>query len=180
MKKKKIIIAIITLIIILIIGYLIFKNVSIEKIGDNAEDYQDYTPEEEISDEQLRQTKLVLYFANAETGELETEIKIVDANTLLENPYKEMVSLLIKGPQSSNLKKLIPEGTNLHDVKLEGSCVVINLSNEFLNFENEDIKLKTINSIVNTLTNLKEVDSIKFLINGEENEALSETYVKSK
>ena len=180
MKKKKIIIAIITLIIILIIGYLIFKNVSIEKIGDNAEDYQDYTPEEEISEEQLRQTKLVLYFANAETGELETEIKIVDANTLLENPYKEMVSLLMKGPQSSNLKKLIPEGTNLHDVKLEGSCVVINVSNEFLNFENEDIKLKTINSIVNTLTNLKEVDSVKFLINGEESEQLAETYVKSK
>lgn len=179
-KKKKILIAIITLIIILIIGYLIFKNVSIEKIGNHAEDYQDYTPEEEISEEQLRQTKLVLYFANTETGELETEIKIVDANTLLENPYKEMVSLLIKGPQSSNLIKLIPEGTKLHDAKLEGSCVVINLSNEFLNFENEDKKLKTINSIVNTLTNLKEVDSVKFLINGEESEQLSETYVKSK
>lgn len=179
-KKKKILIAIITLIIILIIGYLIFKNVSIEKIGNHAEDYQDYTPEEEISEEQLRQTKLVLYFANTETGELETEIKIVDANTLLENPYKEMISLLIKGPQSSNLKKLIPEGTKLHDAKLEGSCVVINLSNEFLNFENEDKKLKTINSIVNTLTNLKEVDSVKFLINGEESEQLSEIYVKSK
>ena len=179
-KKKKIIIAIITLIIIIIISYLIFKNVSIERIGDNTEDYQDYTPEEEISDEQLRQTKLVLYFANSETGELETEIKIVDANTLLENPYKEMISLLIKGPESSNLKKLIPEGTNLHDVKLERSCAVINLSNEFLNFENEDTKLKTINSIVNTLTNLKEVDSIKFLINGEQNEELSEIYVKSE
>lgn len=179
-KNKKKIIAIITLIIIIILGYFIYQNVSIEKTGDNNEDYQDYTPEEEISEEQLRQTKLVLYFANSETGELETEIKVVDANTLLVDPYKELVSLLIKGPQSSNLKKLIPEGTKLHDAKLEGSCVVINLSNEFLNFENEDKKLKTINSIVNTLTNLKEVDSVKFLINGEESEQLSEIYVKSK
>ena len=179
-RKKKLIIAIITIIIIIMIGYLIFKNISIEKIGDDNADYQDYTPEEEISEEQLRQTKLILYFANSETNELETEIKVVDANTLLENPYKEMVSLLIKGPQSSNLKKLIPEGTNLHEVKLEGSCVVINLSSEFLNYENEETKLKTINSIVNTLTNLKEVDSVKFLINGEENEDIAEIYVKNK
>lgn len=179
-KKRKLIIAMITLIFIIVMGYFIFKNVSIEKIGDDAQDYQDYIPQEEISEEQLRQTKLILYFANTDTGELETEIKIVDANTLLENPYKEMVSLLIKGPQSTNLKKLIPEGTKLNDVTIEGSCVTINVSNEFLNFENEDTKLKTINSIVNTLTNLKEVDSVKFLINGEENEQLSETYVKSK
>ena len=122
----------------------------------------------------------MLYFANSETGELENEIKLVDANTLIENPCKELVNLLIKGPQSSNLKKLIPEGTVLHDVTMEGSCAVINVSNEFLNYENDQNKLKIINSIVNTLTNLKEVDSIKFLINGEQNENLSEVYVKNK
>ena len=179
-KNKKAIIAIITLIIIIIAGYFISKNINIEKNDNTAEEYQDYTPQEEISDEQLRQTKVVLYFANADTGELESEIKIVDANTLLQNPYKELISLLIKGPQSSNLKKLIPEGTNLHDAKLENSCVIINVSNEFLNYENEENKLKIINSIVNTLTNLKEVDSVKFLINGEQNEKLSEVYVKNK
>ena len=40
---------------------------------------------------------------------------------------------LIKGPQSSNLKKLIPDGTAMHDIKVEKSCAIINLSNEFLN-----------------------------------------------
>ena len=127
----------------------------------------------------MRQTKVILYFANNEIGELDTEIKIIDAKDLIENPYLELMNLLIKGPQSSNLKKLIPEGTVIHDVTVEDSCAKINLSQEFLNYENEENKLKIINSIVNTLTNLKEITSVKFLINGEESEELKEIYVKA-
>lgn len=174
-KNKKIISIIITLILIAIFIFIIAKNISIEKNSDI-----EYTPEQEISDEQSRQTKIILYFENIETKQLDTEIKIVDANTLIKNPYEELMNLLIKGPQSSSLKKLIPDGTVLHDVKLEGSCAIINVSNEFLNYETDENKSKIINSIVNTLTNLKEVDSVKFLINGEQNEKLAETYVKNR
>ena len=177
-KNKKKIILILTMILIVIVGIYIYKNVSIEK--NNEDEYQDYTPQEEISEEQMRQTKVILYFANSETGELESETKIVDANLLINEPYKEIMNWLIKGPQSSNLKKLIPEGTSMHDIKVEKSCAIINFSNEFLNYETEENKLKIINSIVNTLTNLKEIESVKFLINGEENENLSEIYLKSK
>lgn len=175
-KNRKKIIAIITLILIIILAIFIYNNISIEK---NVDEYQDYTPEEEISEEQMRQTKVILYFANSETGELECETKIVDANSLINEPYKEIMQWLIKGPQSSNLKKLIPEGTVLHEIKIERGCAIINLSNEFLNYETEENKLKIINSIVNTLTNLKEIDSVKFLINGEQNEKLSEIYLKN-
>lgn len=176
MKRKKFTVAI-TLILIILLAFFIYKNISIEK--NQQDEYQDYTPQEEISEEQTRQTKVTLYFANIETGELETEIKILDANTLINNPEKELMNLLIKGPQSSNLKKLIPDGTVLHDVKVDKSCAIINVSNEFLNFESEENKLKIINSIVNTLTSLKEINSVKFLINGEENEKLQDVYVKN-
>ena len=175
-KNKKKIIAIITLIILILIAIFIYNNISIE---NNVDEYQDYTPEEEISEQQMRQTKVILYFANSETGELEAETKIVDANLLINEPYKQIMNWLIKGPESSNLKKLIPEGTALHDIKVEKSCAIINLSNEFLNYETEENKIKIINSIVNSLTNLKEINSVKFLINGEENENLSEIYLKN-
>lgn len=175
--KKKTIISIIIFIIIILGIYFIYKNIEIKKVED---EYQDYTPEEEISDSQTRQTKIILYFENIETGELETEIKLIDANLLIKNPYKELIDLLIKGPQSSNLKKLIPDGTKLNDVNIEKNCAIINFSEEFLNYENEEKKLKIINSIVNTLTNLKEINSIKFLINGEVNNNLSEVYLKNK
>lgn len=176
-KNRKKIIAIITVILLILIIIFIYNNISIE---NTAEDYQDYTPQEEISEEQMRQTKIILFFANNETGELESETKIVDANILINEPYKEIMKLLINGPQSSNLKKLIPDGTVMHDIKLEKSCAIINLSNEFLNYGTEDNKLKIINSIVNSLTNLKEIDSVKFLINGEINENFSEIYLKNK
>ena len=175
-KNRKNIIAIVTLILIILLVIFIWNNISIE---NNVDEYQDYIPEEEISEEQMRQTKVILFFENSETGEIESEVKIVDINLLINEPYKQIMNWLINGPQSSNLKKLIPEGTAIHDIKVEKSCAIINLSNEFLNYETEENNLKIINSIVNTLTNLKEINSVKFLINGEDNEKFSEIYLKN-
>ena len=177
MKRKKLT-AILVLIIILLLGVFLYKNISIE--NNKEDEYQDYTPEEEISEEQARQAKIVLYFENTGNGELESEVRVIDANSLINNPEKEIMNLLIKGPQSSNLKKLIPEGTVVHDITIKNSCAEINLSNEFLEFGDEKNKLKIINSIVNTLTNLKEINSVKFLINGEINDKISDTYIKNK
>ena len=177
MKKKKRIITIIVFIAIIIGVFFIFKNIEIKKVED---EYQDYIPQEEISEEQETQTKIILYFENTETGALQAETQIIDVKKLLNEPYKEMVNLLIKGPQSSNLKKLIPDGTILNEIKIENGCAIINFSNQFLNFENDEKKFKIINSIVNTLTNLKEINSVSFLINGEKNEKLSEIYLKNK
>ena len=93
-KNKKKIIAIITLILIIFVAVFIYNNISIEK---NVNEYQDYTPQEEISEEQMRQTKVILFFANNETGELEAETKIVDANLLINEPYKQIINWLING-----------------------------------------------------------------------------------
>lgn len=177
MMNRKKIISIIILILIILLAFFIYRNVSIEK--KQNDEYQNYTPQEEISDEQNRQTKLILYFENIETGELEAETRLVDANKLINNPEREIMNLLIKGPQSSKLKRLIPDGTAIYDIKIINSCVEINVSNEFLEFGDEKNKLKMIKSIVNSLTNLKEINSVKFLINGEVNDKISETYVKN-
>ncbi len=175
MKRKKLI-AIITLFLIIIITFFIYKNITIEKNKEN--EYKDYTPQEEISDEQSRQTKIILFFENIETGELETEIRLIDANKLINNPEKEIMNLLIAGPQSSNLKRVIPEGTVVYDINVKDNCAEINLSDQFLEFGDEKNKLKIINSIVNTLTNLKEIKSVKFLINGQINNNFQDTYIK--
>ena len=65
MKSKRFLGAIITLILIGIGIYFLFKNIEIKKIEN---EYQDYTPQEEISDEQSRQTKILLYFENIESN----------------------------------------------------------------------------------------------------------------
>ena len=173
MKKKRII-AIISLILFVVIGITIYKNISIEK---NKNEYQDYIPEEEITEEQMRKSKVVLYFENNDTKELDTEIQLIDAKQLIENPYNKLIEYLIKGPQNQKLSKLIPEGTFLHGITLDGSNAILNLSNEFLNYGDENNKLKIITSITKTLKNFKEIDSIKILINGEENEKFNEIYI---
>ena len=141
MKSKRVIGAIITIIFFIIGIYMLFKNIEVKKIEN---EYQDYTPQEEISDVQSRQTKILLYFENIETKNLEAETQIIDANLLIENPYKKLIEFLIKGPQSTKLKKLIPDGTVVYDVKVKNSCAEINVSNQFLEFGDEKNKLKII------------------------------------
>ena len=61
--------------------------------------------------------------------------------------------------------------------------VVEKMADKLINlriFEDENEKLKIINSIVNTLTNLKEINSIKILVNGSENENFSDEYLRTK
>lgn len=57
---------------------------------------------------------------------------------------------------------------------------VVNLSKEFIegNNQNSDAIKLSIYSVVNTLTELNEVNSVKFLIDGEENKAIEGTDIK--
>ncbi len=55
--------------------------------------------------------------------------------------------------------------------------VAVDLSKEFIEIENvEDIKL-SIDAIVNTLTELNEVNAVKILIDGEENVNIENTEI---
>ena len=153
------------------INYLKGKQVSSE--------VEEYTPQEEITEEQMRKTMVSLYFYNNETGELETEARLIDAIELLENPYTKLVQMLIDGPKSEQLKSLIPEDTKVLKTEINSGCVTVDMSIEALNHtEDKDLKNKMINSIVNTLTELTEVESVKFLINGKENDEFGEEYVR--
>ena len=179
MKNKKRIITLIVAIAIIVGVFFIFKNVEIKKVED---EYQDYTPEQEISEEQLRQTIVSLYFQNKETKELEPEARLVDIKEILNTPYDKIVNLLIEGPKDETKEKIIPDNTKLLKTSIEGDCLTLDFSQEFLNYNKEDEKAKEnlINSLVNTLTQLNEVNNIKILINGAENEEFNETYTLDK
>ncbi|MBQ9658139.1 MAG: GerMN domain-containing protein [Clostridia bacterium] len=178
MKKKnnsgKIFLIILLVIIIGGVGYLYYIN---KFNTDEKDEYSDYTPQEEISDEQYRETIVELYFRDKETGNIIAEAKAIDAKKLLQNPYKELVNLLIKGTENEKLQNLIPEGTTVYDAYLEAGVVVLNVSSDILNFNNDEtLKNNIINSITKTLCELNEVNSVRFLIDGQENEELSEIY----
>ncbi|HCC03917.1 MAG TPA: hypothetical protein DEP51_03555 [Clostridiales bacterium] len=173
MKNKKFLFLLIfVLAIIVVLLFYIVKNFN----STDKSITQEITPEEEISENQLRETIVTLFFLDKESNTLKSEGKLIDSASLIQNPYKELVNLLIQGPKSQNLANVFPENTQILDAYIKNNCVTLDFSEELLNFENEDQKYNIINSILNTLTQLNEVNSIEFLINNEKNDAFSDTF----
>ena len=157
---KKWIVVILVILTILICSVLIFNtNVEVE-----------YVPESEIENVDLRKTMVTLYFENSENKELQKESRLVDSKILLNSPYEELINMLIEGPASSFLQKTVPDGTVLFSTEMKGECLYINLSKAFVDncsAEKKD-RENAIYSIVNTVCELNEVNSVKILIEGEE------------
>lgn len=182
MKNKKIIyIFTIALIVILIAGYFGIRYAK-EKEKEKNNFEEEFIPEEEITEEQARQTIVSLYFQNKDTEELMPEARLVDIKDIMSNPYEKLVYLLIEGPKSDKAVKVIPENTKVLKTYMEGDCVILDLSSEFLNYskDNQKQKKNMVNSIVNTLTELTEVNSVKFMIDGQVNEEFKDVYVREK
>lgn len=142
-------------------------------IQDREEKIIEYIPEQEISEEQMRQTMVSLYFKSGD--EIVPEARLIDVKELLDNPYKEILNMLIEGPKNTNLERTIPEGTKINKLQKESDILIIDFSEEFvLNHKGGEEEEKiTINSIVNTVTELTEINGIKILINGEENKSFN-------
>lgn len=173
MKNKKILfLFIIVLAIILSFIFLIVKNFNLK----NTEEIEEYTPEEEISDSQLRETVVTLYFLDKDSNTLKSDGKLVDSITLLQNPYKELVNLLLAGPSSQNLLNVFPDNTQILDAYIKNNCVTLDFSEELLDFKDENQKYNIINSLLNTLAQLNEVSSIQILINNEKNDTFPDTF----
>ena len=170
--KKRFFLILLILIIIGIFIYFLFNNISITKNND----YINYTPEEEISDSQLKETTITLYFLNPENNQLKSEGRNISTVELLKNPYKEITQKLIDGPSDKKLKSVFPENTKIIDAKLSNGCILLNFSEEILNFKDDIQKYNIINSLLNSLTQLTEVNSIKILINNEPNDKISQEY----
>ena len=177
MKNKKIgAIFLVILIIILIGGYFGIQYVKNKKQEESI--IEEYTPEEEITEQQVRQTIVSLYFPNKETNELNPEARLVDIKEIMNNAQEKLINLLIEGPKNEKNKRIIPEGTKLNKTYFEKDCVVLDFSKVFLNYKKEEEKEKDnlIHSIVNTLTELTEINQVKIIIDGNDNEEFKEIY----
>ena len=174
--NKKIIIGIVILVILIGVGvwYFLFYNKNTEVVTNEI------VPEEEISEEQMRQTIVSLYFFNETTQSLAPEGRLIDVKELLDNPYMKLMELLIQGPQNESLVATIPEGTKVNKAEVKGDILYLDLSKEFIDNHSggEEQESRTIYCIVNSMTNLTEVDGVKILIDDEENKAFNDNLIK--
>lgn len=170
-NKKGIIIFVIIFIIIGIVGYFGFKY-----LNSDDEIKEEYTPEEEVNDEQLRKTILKMYYIDKQSNEMKTKTKVIDAVELVENPYKKIVELLIQENSTENY--VLPENTRVYDAEINQKIVTINFSKEILNYKSEEEKNNITNILTNTLSELTEVNGIKIKVDGQEVDQFKEVYVK--
>ena len=173
MKNNRIlIIAIIFLFFLIgIFGYFCFKN--------SKQEVSEILPEEEISDEQYRKTMVSLYYENRNTQKLMPEVQLIDVKLLINEPYVTLLNLLMEQPKNENLQCVIPEGTKINKVELNSDILFVDFSKEFI--ENHiggiEEEKNTIYSIVNTLTELTEVNGVKILIDNEENKSFNDNNI---
>lgn len=179
MNIKKIIILIG---IILAIGIIIFLFFSNTNKNNPSNTLSEYTPQEEISEDEIRKTIVSIYFKNIETNTLVPESVCIDVKELADNPYIKLLNLIATGPSNDKLESPLPEGTTINNAYLKGNTVYVDFSNEFISNAPNGVQEEglIIYSIVNTLTELNEVNSVKILINGEENKSFSDNGMNFK
>ena len=168
MKNKKVFMFLVIMLIVIIIlgvGYIIYNNIK----NKNEKNIEEYIPEAEITEEQLRQTIITLYFLEPESYELIPEARQIDAKELVKDPYKNLINLLIEGPKNEKLAKLIPEKTVLNNAEIKNNILYLDFSKEFIEQQNigKEQEELIIKSIVNTVTELTEVNQVAFLIDGK-------------
>jgi len=165
MKKKYLYIICIVIIFLILITIFFFLRNKTEN------EKTEYIPQEEISEEQERMTIVSLYYLDEQAETLKKEDRLIDVKSLVNNPYETLFNLLKEKPNSKELKSAIPEGTEFKSAEIKNGILYLNLSKEFIENHKggKNEELQTIYSIVNTLTELVEVNSVKILIDGQEN-----------
>ena len=112
---------------------------------------------------------LKLYFTNADGTDFQIEDRVVEVNA---NQAREKTILeqLIAGPLEKGYYHTVSADTKIRDVTTTKDCICyVNLSQDFLTkTATANINdVVTVYSIVNSLSELEEVDKVQFLMEGE-------------
>lgn len=157
----------------------------LQKLGLEKNDYDELRPASSIvmSEEEAQKISdkmpFNLYFANAENTKLKLEVRYIPLSEVKKTAKdkSEAVNLatiimkeLIKGPgENTGLKGTIPKGTTLRSVSIKSGVATVDLSKEFVDKHPGGAAAAklTLYSVVNSLTELKEVEKVKFTIQGK-------------
>ncbi len=116
-----------------------------------------------------------LYFANQDNTKLRKLIRyipIAEAKKSVDNLASAIAKELIKGPdKNSGLIATIPDGTELRaPVTVKEGIATVDFSKHFVDKHpgGKDAEQMTIFSVVNTLTELKEIQKVQFKVGGKD------------
>ena len=137
-----------------------------------------------VGGEGYTQEKYVTLYFSSNDGTKMQEITTKLTHDMTVPLARLLIEQLLKGPNeisdanTSDVRDTIPAGTKLNSLTIRDHVCYVDFSKEFMNMQADVSSGVVVYSIVNTLSNLKDVESVKFLINGESNEKFPDTYVK--
>jgi germination protein M len=131
---------------------------------------ENYVVEDEQEEEETIKD-IILYFSDYQAEYTVAETRNVEIKGSIEETIFEELK---KGPKNEELYGVIPEGTRLLSIHAEDGVCTVDLSEEFVSNQPGGTAAEsiTINSIVNTLTELEHIDSVQFRIEGNVREVL--------
>jgi germination protein M len=105
-----------------------------------------------------------VYYADQNGEYLVGETRIVSGSS----QYVDAISEMMKEPIDSSLVKLIPESTKINSVTVKDGMANVDLSKNFVDdrFVSDTTDILLIYSIVNTLTEFPDVNSVEFYTDG--------------
>lgn len=108
---------------------------------------------------------LILYFASKDGKHLEEEEKTVlnDNSMAME---KLVMKLLIEGPSDSDKKAVLPDTVSLLDITIRSGTCYVNFDSSFLNDTMDLDPEIIIYAIVNSLSELSDVNQVQIMVNG--------------
>ncbi len=123
------------------------------------------------SDENFFQDEVsfTLYFVNAKGDRLVSEKRTATVRMSERNADKVM-AMLIEGPRADNHYASMPPGSAVNEILIRNSVCYVDMNESFVinQVGNEEQEMLTLYSIVNSLTSLYSIDTVQFLINGQQ------------
>lgn len=175
--KKIVIITVFSLVLLLLSGCSILQKLGIgEKNNDDEIQPVSFVYMDEVDAAKISgKTPVKLYFTNEDYSKLVAEIRYIKLDEKKKNDpatlATEIMLQLIKGPaEGTGLKATIPEGTKLHSpITVKDKIATVDLTKEFVDNHpgGKEAEKMTIYSIVNSLTQVKGIEKVQFIIEGQ-------------
>lgn len=102
--------------------------------------------------------KITLYFAN------ENADALVPVEREIDKPSDMVIALVNELKKPEKYAAVLPQGTELIDYKVEDEILVLNFNQAFVNLQGSTGEFITVNSLVNTLTELPQYKGVKLLV----------------
>lgn len=105
--------------------------------------------------------KVTLYFASEQADALVPVVRDID------KPGDMVVALITELGKPGKNAPVLPQGTELVYYQKEGDTITLNFNEAFGNLQGSTGEFITVNSVVNTITELPEFKKVKLIVEGK-------------